>query len=221
MYLHALYQIKRVEIIGGITCERVHWYDKVKWLLKEGEPVDITNKLLPTPESLISDATRNSLIGWKFNNLSWGSMHAPRPPSLMSIMIQFANEKSCTIHWSIPIVLTPSTRQLLHFSPSLMQILNETLILVIRGMSFCIMYYSSRLSSWLVHPFPSSKTRIRVCTYSVFENMHLILRCAYRVYANRMYDPITTRKFNFSNCLYSVRTEATACNYFLSIQLVQ
>ena len=37
----------------------------------------------------------------------------------------------------------------------------------------------------------------------------------YRVYANRTHDPITARKFNFRNCLYSIRTEASACNYFL------
>ena len=39
--------------------------------------------------------------------------------------------------------------------------------------------------------------------------------CIYRVYANRTHDPITARKFNSRNCLYSIRTEATVCNYFL------
>lgn len=33
----------------------------------------------------------------------------------------------------------------------------------------------------------------------------------FRVYANRMRDPITARKINFRNCC---RMEATACNYF-------
>ena len=40
------------------------------------------------------------------------------------------------------------------------------------------------------------------------------VQAAYRVYANRTHDPITARKFNSRNSLYSNRTEATACNYF-------
>ena len=36
----------------------------------------------------------------------------------------------------------------------------------------------------------------------------------YRVYANRTHDPITARKFNSRNCLYSITIEASACNYF-------
>ena len=37
----------------------------------------------------------------------------------------------------------------------------------------------------------------------------------YRIYANRTHDPIAARKFNSRNFLYSIRTEATVCNYFL------
>ena len=36
-----------------------------------------------------------------------------------------------------------------------------------------------------------------------------------------MHDPITARKFNSRNCLSCIRTETTACNYFLWIQLAQ
>ena len=37
----------------------------------------------------------------------------------------------------------------------------------------------------------------------------------YHVYANRTCHPITTRNFNSRNFLYSNRTVATTCNYFL------
>ena len=47
------------------------------------------------------------------------------------------------------------------------------------------------------------------------ENYKKSPQCDYRVYANRTHDPITARKFNSRNCLYSIRTEATVCNYFL------
>ena len=32
-----------------------------------------------------------------------------------------------------------------------------------------------------------------------------MLHCMYHVYANRMHDLITTRKFNSRDCLYSIR----------------
>ena len=43
----------------------------------------------------------------------------------------------------------------------------------------------------------------------------VLLNKLYCVYANSTHDSITARKFNSRNCLYSIRTETTACNYFL------
>ena len=44
--------------------------------------MDITDRLLPTPESLVSEATRKSLRDLK----KFLGEHAPRPPSLKKLM---------------------------------------------------------------------------------------------------------------------------------------
>ena len=54
-----------------------------------------------------------------------------------------------------------------------------------------------------------------VCEVCVCEYHNVMSVSQYRVHANRTHDPITARKFNSKNCLYSTRTEATVRNYFL------
>ena len=90
--------------------------------LESGEPVDITDRIpAQMPPETTSEVKKN---------FTWGSMHAPRSPYLMSTILSLANEKSCQKplkkYFSRPPPPPPLTQQLSHLPP-LTKILNAAL----------------------------------------------------------------------------------------------